>query len=84
MLNAALPGSLLDECAPITDQSMAKLREELVLGRLTGRGLHRVRRVARTIADLDDPERPLVEVEHIVLALQLRVQLRRRAALGAA
>ncbi len=84
MLNAALPGSLLDECAPITDQSMAKLREELVLGKLTGRGLHRVRRVARTIADLDDPERPLVEVEHIVLALQLRVQLRRRAALGAA
>ena len=54
------------------------LRAELERGRLTGRGYHRVRRVARTIADLDEPDHELVVVEHVALALSLRVRLRRQ------
>jgi magnesium chelatase family protein len=52
------------------------LRAELERGRLTGRGYHRVRRVARTIADLDEAEHELVVVDHVALALSLRVRLR--------
>ena len=42
-------------------------------GRLTGRGLGRVRRVARTIADLAGHEGPLA-VEHVSAALALRAE----------
>jgi len=50
------------------------LRRELEVGRLSGRGLHRVRRVARTIADLDGaPE--VVGESHVATALQLRTGL---------
>jgi predicted ATPase with chaperone activity len=53
-------------------------------GRLTGRGYHRVRRVARTIADLravatgagDDSE---VDVEAVEVALSLRARVRAAA-----
>jgi magnesium chelatase family protein len=79
ILNAAIPGARLDEFAPISADATDRLRRELELGRLTGRGLHRIRRVARTIADLEDPEHRLVELPHVELALRLRVHLRRRA-----
>lgn len=84
VLNAALPASRLDECAPLTPQATARLRAELEGNRLTGRGLHRIRRVARTIADLDDPEQPTVDLQHVILALHLRVRLRRQARSDAA
>jgi magnesium chelatase family protein len=43
-------------------------------GELSGRGYHRIRRVARTIADLHDmPER--VDECHVAAALALRVRL---------
>ena len=41
---------------------------------LTGRGYHRIRRVARTIADLQG-EHELVLDEHVLMALSLRVRL---------
>ncbi|MGE3587386.1 MAG: YifB family Mg chelatase-like AAA ATPase, partial [Ilumatobacteraceae bacterium] len=84
MLNGSIPASLLDHVAPISAAARDRLRDELEAGRLTGRGLHRVRRVARTIADLDDSARPIVEREHVELALQLRVRLRRQARWDAA
>ena len=46
------------------------VRYELERGRLSGRGLHRVRRVARTIADLDAAT--TVGEAHVATALQLR------------
>ena len=52
------------------------LRSELERERLTGRGYHRIRRVARTIADLDGDMSELVGEEHVAMALQLRVRLR--------
>ncbi len=50
--NAELPAGLLDEVAPLTSEAVDELRGWLERGALTGRGLRRVRTVARTIADL--------------------------------
>lgn len=83
MLNAQIPPSRLDELAPLDPDAAALLRSQLEADLLTGRGYHRVRRVARTIADLavgssgdsslDLPD--LVREEHVAAALQLRVRL---------
>jgi magnesium chelatase family protein len=51
-LNAELDGPALDEFAPLTAAARSLLRSEIERDRLTGRGYHRIRRVARTIADL--------------------------------
>ena len=56
--NAAIPPNQLDEFAPLTPAAKDVLRAALESGRLTGRGLTRIRTVARTIADL-------FEVDHI-------------------
>lgn len=71
-LNGQVPGHLLDDVAPLATAARAILRRELVAGRLTGRGLHRVRRVARTVADLTGGGE-IVDEEHVSLALALRV-----------
>jgi magnesium chelatase family protein len=76
MLNGSIPPPLLDDCAPLAPEARALLRRELERGRLTGRGYPRVRRVARTIADLAEGDHPLVLDEHVALALSLRVRLR--------
>lgn len=74
-LNSAIAPASLDQWAPLHPSARAALRAELEADRLTGRGYHRVRRVARTIADLDG-EHELVLEQHVVTALQLRVRLR--------
>lgn len=68
--NAALPGHRLDELAPLSDPARQLLESALRSGRLSGRGLHRVRRVARTAADLAG--RDDVAAEDVALALALR------------
>ena len=56
VLNSEIPASHLDILAPLRPAARLMLRNELEHERLTGRGYHRIRRVARTIADLDgDP-----------------------------
>lgn len=81
-MNAALDGPSLDEHAPLTSQGRSVLRTEIERDRLTGRGYHRIRRVARTIADLagadgGGPGVPVhVDVEHVEVALSLRTRLR--------
>lgn len=71
--NSALPGERLDEVAPLAPGAKRMLEAALRQGRLTARGLARVRRVARTIADLDgsDPASPL-DAEPVALAMALR------------
>ncbi|QGG94857.1 YifB family Mg chelatase-like AAA ATPase [Actinomarinicola tropica] len=69
--NADIPGARLDELAPLTTAAATLLERSLRAGRLTGRGLHRVRRVARTIADVRGHPGP-IEVEHVATALELR------------
>lgn len=75
VLNAELPAAALDDVAPLASAARAVLRAELERGRLSGRGYHRIRRVARTIADLG-PEVPrTVSVEHVETALSMRTRL---------
>ena len=75
VLNGRLTALELDRVARLDSEAMALLRVELERGRLTGRGLHRVRRVARTIADCAGEFDDVVRAEHVALALQLRVSL---------
>jgi magnesium chelatase family protein len=77
--NAELKSTRLDESAPITDGAAALLELCLRDGTLTARGLHRVRRIARTVADLDDAG-DMVDASHVHEALILRS--RRGALLG--
>lgn len=71
VVNARLAVDDLDAVAALSPRARAMVRRELELGRLSGRGLHRVRRVARTIADLDGAP-ATVDESHIATALQLR------------
>jgi magnesium chelatase family protein len=69
--NAEIPTTRLDELAPLNDGARRMLDVALRTGSLSARGLHRCRRVARTIADLAGRDGPVGE-EDIGLALQLR------------
>jgi magnesium chelatase family protein len=69
--NAELAPGDLDEWAPLDAEATSLLEHSLRDGRLTGRGLHRVRRLALTIADCAGHDGPL-ELQHVALALQLR------------
>lgn len=72
-LNASIPIGRLDELTPLAAPARRVLEAALRRGRLTARGLARIRRVARTVADLDgaDPDAPL-GAEPIALAMALR------------
>ncbi|MDQ3351957.1 MAG: hypothetical protein M3501_08365, partial [Actinomycetota bacterium] len=74
-LNAELTAARLDEAAPIDAPARAVLRDEIDRGRLTGRGYHRVRRVARTIGDLLPSPSDVLGVDVIEAALQFRARL---------
>ena len=69
--NADLPAGRLDAVAPLSAPARTLLEYKLRAGTLSGRGLHRVRRVARTLADLAGGGE-LVGEEHVCLALSLR------------
>lgn len=73
-LNARLSAEELDEYAPVDAAGRQLLRRELENGRLTGRGLHRIRRVARTVAD-GRGRSDLVEEVDIATALSLRAPI---------
>jgi magnesium chelatase family protein len=72
--NADLPPSRLDEVAPLSSGASRVLERRLRAGVLSARGLHRVRRVARTLADLEDAPATIGE-EHLCAALELRAGL---------
>jgi magnesium chelatase family protein len=74
MPNAALSGELLERHAPLTRSATTLLRSHLERGMLSGRGYHRIRRVARTIADLCDQAEDVNEA-HVAAALALRVRI---------
>lgn len=70
--NAELPSCSLDDFVPI-DRSIRRILERrLNAGTLSARGLDRLRRVALTIADLDEDGGD-VRPEHVTTALELRV-----------
>ncbi|MGK2948066.1 MAG: YifB family Mg chelatase-like AAA ATPase [Acidimicrobiales bacterium] len=70
--NAAIPAPRLDELAPLQPAATDLLAEALKSGRLSARGLHRVRRVARTVADLQGAGLHITAA-HVATALSLRV-----------
>jgi magnesium chelatase family protein len=70
--NAELPAHRLDEVAPLSQGATRLLEDALRSGRLSARGLHRVRRVARTVADLQGAPHEL-STAHVAIALGLRV-----------
>lgn len=80
-LNARLTGEDLDRHAPVDVGGRDLLRRELDSGRLTGRGLHRLRRVARTLADRRG-QGEIVEEIDIATALALRTRIGGRHGTG--
>lgn len=72
--NAELPANRLDDVAPLSHAAAGLLEFKLRAGSLSGRGLHRVRRVARTLADLAGDGTTVTE-EHVCLALGLRGEM---------
>lgn len=69
--NAMLAGSELDRVAPLQPAAKRLLERLLRGGRLTARGMHRLRRVALTVADLDGHDGPLL-ADHLAFAAALR------------
>jgi magnesium chelatase family protein len=69
--NADIEPSDLNRLAPLTAEATSVLEAWLRAGRLSARGLHRVRRVARTLSDLAGRSGPIGE-EDICGALLLR------------
>jgi magnesium chelatase family protein len=69
--NAELPAARLHELCPLADAAASLLERRLSSGALSARGLHRIWRVARTVADLQGGEAVIAEW-HVAEALQLR------------
>ena len=68
--NAHLPAGALDHYAPLVGDAADAWCGEIASRSLTGRGAARIRRVARTLADLDDS--PDITAAHVAVAAMLR------------
>ena len=68
--NAHVPAGALTELVPLRGDAADAWLTESDVRRLTGRGAARIRRVARTLADLDDATE--VSAAHVALASMLR------------
>ncbi len=75
VLNAALDEGGLNELAPLDASASSLIRGEIERGRLTGRGYHRVRRVARTLADLAGEYNDDISEGHVAAALSMRARV---------
>jgi magnesium chelatase family protein len=73
-VNADLPGQRLDEVAPVEPAAARLLEVRLRQGSLSARGMHRIRRVARTLADLAGWDGP-VRADDVRAALALRADV---------
>jgi magnesium chelatase family protein len=83
-LNSALAADQLDSVARLDAGSSALLRHELEHDRLSGRGYHRIRRVARTIADLRGHLEDGVDERDVAMALRFRATFARSVTDGRA
>lgn len=69
-VNARADGKLLEQVAELDDAGRAMMRSAVEQLRLSARGYHRVLRVARTLADMDDSAN--LNERHIAEALSYR------------
>lgn len=76
VVNAGLTAADLDLMAPLSNAALSVLRDQMERGRLSGRGYHRIRRVARTIADLGPDPAAEIDEATVALALELRTDVR--------
>ncbi len=72
-LNGSLPVGRLSEVAALRPAAQHVVRRQLERGRLSGRGLHRVTRVARTLADLRGLDELDADLVRAALALRADV-----------
>ena len=72
--NADLEGPDLDRVAVFAAGARVLVEHRLRTGRLSARGLTRVKRVARTLADLAGEEGAVLSEGHIAAALELRAE----------
>ncbi|HEY4947066.1 MAG TPA: hypothetical protein VII19_04155, partial [Acidimicrobiales bacterium] len=72
-VNADLAGPRLTDDAPLSRGAAAIVERQIRSGALSARGLHRVHRLSRTIADLDGAGEVIGE-PHVREALLLRGQ----------
>jgi magnesium chelatase family protein len=83
--NADLRGGELRRWAPLTPAARRVVEHRLRVGTLTARGLDRIRRVARTLADLNGADiESALDADTIALALELRRPVLPDALTGAA
>lgn len=75
LLNAHLDETALNRHATLDPSAERLIRSEMERGRLTGRGYHRVRRVARTLADLSGGVDASVGEDHVATALTMRARV---------
>ena len=76
LANGDIPGRSLDRLAPLDPPARRLLETRMRQGALSARGLHRVRRVARTVADLAGWDGPVREADvHTAMALRAPVLL---------
>ena len=71
--NAEMNNKQLKQFCNLDDQSILLLKQAITKLNLTGRGFHRVIKIARTIADLEDSVK--IKSNHIAEALQYRPQI---------
>lgn len=69
-LNSQAPGPLLRERWPLPDEAQRLVDDRVYAGRLTQRGATRVHRLAWTVADLEEVDRP--GPAQVDVALRLR------------
>lgn len=73
--NSRLTPAELDDVAQLSIAARSLLLAELEAGRLTGRGFHRVRRVARTVGDLAGDTSVVIDADHVHEAIALRARV---------
>ena len=81
--NAELSSAALEAVAPLTGAARRLVSKRLSAGAITARGLDRIRRVARTIADLDGAPAS-VDADHVGAAIELRAERDELTGAGAA
>lgn len=72
MSNAELSARDIKTYCPLDAESLAMIRQAAMVFSISGRGFHRILKVARTIADLDQSEK--IFPNHIAEALQYRLK----------